>query len=126
MEFVSNVYLVDGWRVIQCNVRDITARKRAEDSLQKVNDELVASMAELQRRDEEMKSLIRLNDLLQSCTIQAEAYQVVGLVANELFAGDSGGLAISGSPDSTLGDGFQLGQRVTTKGPVFHWRIVGR
>ena len=28
VEFVSNVYLVDGWRVIQCNVRDITARKR--------------------------------------------------------------------------------------------------
>ena len=102
VEFVSNVYLVDGWRVIQCNVRDITARKRAEESLQKVNDELLASVAELQRRDEEMKSLIRLNDLLQSCTIQAEAYQVVGLMANELFAGDSGGLAISGSPIQPL------------------------
>jgi len=102
VEFVSNVYLVDGWRVIQCNVRDITARKTAEESLQKVNDELLASVAELKRRDEEMKSLIRLNDLLQSCTIQAEAYQVVGLVANELFAGDSGGLAISGSPIQPL------------------------
>jgi diguanylate cyclase (GGDEF)-like protein/PAS domain S-box-containing protein len=98
VEFVSNVYLVDRERVIQCNIRDITARKRAEESLQKVNDELLTSVAELKRRDEEMKSLIRLNDLLQSCTIQAEAYQVVGLVANELFAGDSGGLAISSSP----------------------------
>ena len=58
VEFVSNVYLVDGWRVIQCNVRDITARKRAEETLRKVNDELLASVAELQRRDEEMKSLI--------------------------------------------------------------------
>ena len=27
VEFVSNVYLVNGWRVIQCNVRDITTRK---------------------------------------------------------------------------------------------------
>ncbi|MEO5819751.1 MAG: PAS domain S-box protein [Vicinamibacteraceae bacterium] len=30
VEFVSNVYLVHGTRVIQCNVRDITARKRME------------------------------------------------------------------------------------------------
>jgi PAS domain S-box-containing protein len=29
VEFVSNVYLVDGHRVIQCNIRDITARKHA-------------------------------------------------------------------------------------------------
>ena len=30
VEFVSNVYLVAGRKVIQCNIRDITARKRAE------------------------------------------------------------------------------------------------
>ncbi len=30
VEFVSNVYGVDGRRVIQCNIRDITARKFAE------------------------------------------------------------------------------------------------
>jgi len=30
VEFVSNVYLVDNTKVIQCNIRDITARKRAD------------------------------------------------------------------------------------------------
>jgi PAS domain S-box-containing protein/putative nucleotidyltransferase with HDIG domain len=30
VEFVSNVYTVDGKKVIQCNIRDITTRKRAE------------------------------------------------------------------------------------------------
>ena len=74
------------------------------------NDELVASVAELQRRDEEMKSLIRLNDLLQSCTTQAEAYQVVALVAAELFAGQSGCLAILHARGSNLGDGRALGR----------------
>jgi diguanylate cyclase (GGDEF)-like protein/PAS domain S-box-containing protein len=98
VEFVSNVYLVDGLRVIQCNIRDITSRKRAEDALRRVNDELLASVGELQKRDEEMKLFIRLNDLLQSCATQAEAYKVVGLMAHELFAGDSGGLAISAGP----------------------------
>lgn len=30
VEFISNVYLVDKSKVIQCNIRDITARKRAD------------------------------------------------------------------------------------------------
>jgi len=34
VEFVSNVYLVGGEKVIQCNIRDITERKWAENSLQ--------------------------------------------------------------------------------------------
>ncbi len=33
VEFVSNVYLVDHKNVIQCNIRDITQRKRAEEAL---------------------------------------------------------------------------------------------
>lgn len=41
VEFVSNVYLVDDERVIQCNIRDITERKRtermAQDSLTTLN-----------------------------------------------------------------------------------------
>jgi PAS domain S-box-containing protein len=32
VEFVSNVYGVNGKRVIQCNIRDITARKQAEEA----------------------------------------------------------------------------------------------
>ncbi len=35
MEFVSNVYLVGGEKVIQCNIRDITERKHAEAELLK-------------------------------------------------------------------------------------------
>jgi PAS domain S-box-containing protein len=34
VEFVSNVYLVNDQKVIQCNIRDISARKRAEEALQ--------------------------------------------------------------------------------------------
>lgn len=33
VEFVSNVYLVDHTKVIQCNIRDITERKQAVDAL---------------------------------------------------------------------------------------------
>ncbi|MBN2006964.1 MAG: PAS domain S-box protein [Anaerolineae bacterium] len=34
VEFISNVYMVDHKKVIQCNVRDITQRKQAENILQ--------------------------------------------------------------------------------------------
>ena len=33
VEFISNVYFVEGEKVIQCNIRDITARKAAERQL---------------------------------------------------------------------------------------------
>jgi PAS domain S-box-containing protein len=33
VEFVSNVYRVDGKKVIQCNIRDLTERKRGEEAL---------------------------------------------------------------------------------------------
>jgi two-component system cell cycle sensor histidine kinase/response regulator CckA len=36
VEFVSNVYRVNGGKVIQCNVRDITERKRAEQLEQRL------------------------------------------------------------------------------------------
>jgi len=94
VEFVCNVYWVDDKRVIQCNIRDITARKNAEAAFQKANDELVVLVSELQRRDNEMQVLNRMNDLLQACNIQEEAYQVVALTARELFPEQSGGLAV--------------------------------
>ncbi len=35
VEFISNVYMVGRERVIQCNIRDITERKQAQDDLRK-------------------------------------------------------------------------------------------
>jgi PAS domain S-box-containing protein len=37
VEFVSNVYLVDHTRVIQCNIRDISERKAAEEKIQNLS-----------------------------------------------------------------------------------------
>jgi PAS domain S-box-containing protein len=45
VEFVSNVYAIDGGRVIQCNIRDITARKNIECALRK-NEKLYHSLFE--------------------------------------------------------------------------------
>ena len=48
VEFVSNVYLVNHHKVIQCNIRDITERKRAEEKLEQ-------SLADLERSNQELE-----------------------------------------------------------------------
>lgn len=45
MEFVSNVYLVGDEKVVQCNIRDISDRKRAEEAL-RAKDEARLSLIE--------------------------------------------------------------------------------
>lgn len=45
VEFVSNVYLVQDKRFIQCNIRDITARKLAEDDL-RMRERAIAAVAQ--------------------------------------------------------------------------------
>ncbi len=45
VEFVSNVYLVGGKKVIQCNIRDITERKIIEDMLKKTEERYAATNA---------------------------------------------------------------------------------
>ncbi len=46
VEFVSNVYMVGDARVIQCNIRDVTDRKRAEDNLRTAHSVLEARVIE--------------------------------------------------------------------------------
>jgi PAS domain S-box-containing protein len=46
VEFISNVYLVDGAKVIQCNVRDVTARRQAEEALRQLNANLEQRVVE--------------------------------------------------------------------------------
>jgi diguanylate cyclase (GGDEF)-like protein/PAS domain S-box-containing protein len=120
VEFVSNVYRVDGHRVIQCNIRDITARKQTEAQVRKANEELLALVAELKMRDQEMQMLNRMNDLLQACMTHQEAYQVITLIAGGLFVGQTGYLAVLQPRDQY----FEVVARWGSKGPmetIFSW-----
>lgn len=67
VEFVSNVYRVDHKKVIQCNVRDITERKKAEAilkrdkvSFEKMVEERTTELLEAERELERAK---RLSDI---------------------------------------------------------------
>jgi PAS domain S-box-containing protein len=54
VEFVCNVYLVNGKKIIQCNIRDITQRKWLEEDRQKLMDTLQSAFA----RIKELKGLL--------------------------------------------------------------------
>jgi len=102
VEFVSNVYLVSGFRVIQCNIRDITERKQAQAQVLTTNEELLTLVTELQWRDRQMQLMNRMNELLQSCITPDEAYRVITLCAADLFPGHNGSLAILPSRNENL------------------------
>jgi PAS domain S-box-containing protein len=60
VEFVSNVYLVDGCKVIQCNVRDVTARRKAEEAVRQLNASLeqrvIERTTELEAANKELEA----------------------------------------------------------------------
>lgn len=102
VEFVSNVYEEGGRRVIQCNVRDITARRAAEREAEMQTELLRGNLAEMLQRDGEMVRGSRLNDLLHACGTQADAFEVLAHVAGDVFDGESGFLAVLRPADRSM------------------------
>ena len=60
VEFVSNIYQVNGDRVVQCNIRDITMRRRAEEKLKLYSRKLqVLSRRLVEAQETERKNIAR-------------------------------------------------------------------
>ena len=58
VEFISNAYLVDGTRLIHCNIRDITERIRVNRALIAANKELAFQVEEKSKRADELAVIV--------------------------------------------------------------------
>ena len=86
VEFVSNVYLVSSNKIIQCNIRDITLRKRTEEKLQKAYAEMDMRVKErtekLTRANERLSQ--EIDDRKQAAKSLREALSIIKQLKDQL------------------------------------------
>jgi diguanylate cyclase (GGDEF)-like protein/PAS domain S-box-containing protein len=83
-----------GKRAIITVLVDITERRRAEDEIVKLNNQMADTLAVLRRRECELTTIAKLSDMLQSCRTVTEAYPIIADTAALLFPLASGSLAL--------------------------------
>ncbi|MFA7229465.1 MAG: PAS domain S-box protein, partial [Melioribacteraceae bacterium] len=109
VEFVSNVYLENNQKVIQCNIRDITIRKRAED-------ELKASEEKFRIITENSADAIFITDNKGRYQyVNTKAVQILNYSKKEMM-----GFTIADiSPKNRIEEYQQIFQELLKKGNVF-------
>jgi diguanylate cyclase (GGDEF)-like protein/PAS domain S-box-containing protein len=96
LELSTRVIKEDGRPVgIQGIARDVSERRRAEESLQTVNEKLTHWVRDLERRNQEGRRRNEMGDMLQTCLTIEEASAVVGRTAAELFPQSCGALFLA-------------------------------
>ena len=86
VEFVSNVYSEGERQVIQCNVRDITGRKAAEQALTKLTGDLELAAQEYRRvLDHSLDVICQIDEAGQFIQVSPAAKKVWGYEPEELI-----------------------------------------
>jgi len=112
VEFVSNVYLVNDNKVIQCNIRDISARRRAQESL-----------ARLSTAVEQSAEAIMITDASGAIVYTNPAFEKSSGYSRDEAVGQNPRILKSGKQDAEF---YRQMWTVLSRGEVWRGRITNR
>ncbi len=112
VEFVSNSYMVNHTKVIQCNIRDITERKKAQEKIQEMQKELEklisARTAQLNTTTKNLTSETKEREKAESETVKTKEYleNIIDSASEIIFSFDSNNRVNSWNKTAELLTGY--------------------